>query len=290
MVPRPTWLCRPGPGSSVGRQMRRQYVILLAVIALTMFVLQAVQPSARTTLTGAVPGEQLVFLSYNIRHGRGLDRRVSLDRIATVLADSGADIIGLNEVDRRVPRSRWQDQARFLGQQLGFNHVFGTNVRWALLGEYGNALLSRFPITEYRNYRLPGPDGRSEPRGLLVAKIRVGQVELNVGVTHLGVTAAERRGQLAEVARIMAELNGPVILLGDFNLSASAPEMEILTQTLSRAGGGEPLLTYPANRPVADIDHLFYRGLYPIRAEVLESEASDHRPVRVIFPWPDPGE
>jgi endonuclease/exonuclease/phosphatase family metal-dependent hydrolase len=84
----------------------------------------------------------------------GVDGKFSLERIAGVIRESGADLVGLQEVERGSPRSRFRDEPRVIARELGMYVAFGGNLR---LGswQFGNALLSRFPLQTWRNVLLP---------------------------------------------------------------------------------------------------------------------------------------
>jgi len=102
---------------------------------------------------------RLCVMTYNIRWGRGVDGVFSLERIAEVIATSGADLVGLQEVERGSPRSRFRDTPDVLAASLGMHVAYGANLR---LGpwQFGNALLSRHPILSWRNVYLPLRAGR----------------------------------------------------------------------------------------------------------------------------------
>ena len=87
--------------------------------------------------------DTLTVVTYNIKHGRGMDNVVDLKRTTAVLALLDADIIGLQEVDRLVDRSEDVDQPEFLGNQLDLESAFGAFMDYQG-GEYGMAILSRF--------------------------------------------------------------------------------------------------------------------------------------------------
>lgn len=68
-------------------------------------------------------------MSYNIHHGVGIDGQLSLQRIADVIRDSGAEIVGLQEVDRHYgERSDFKDQAKELADLLGYHYAYGANL------------------------------------------------------------------------------------------------------------------------------------------------------------------
>jgi endonuclease/exonuclease/phosphatase family metal-dependent hydrolase len=103
---------------------------------------------------------KLRVMSYNIRWGLGTDGRYSLERVAEVIREAGADLVGLQEIERGSPRSRFRDQPALLGRMLEMEVAFGANLR---LGgwRFGNALLSRFPLRRFRNVPLPVPTAHS---------------------------------------------------------------------------------------------------------------------------------
>jgi endonuclease/exonuclease/phosphatase family metal-dependent hydrolase len=89
--------------------------------------------------------EPLRIVSYNIRHGAGLDGKVDLQRIAKVIAKEKPEVVTLQEVDQECTRSGSVDQAAELGRLLKMEHRFGKFMDFQG-GEYGMAVLSRFPI------------------------------------------------------------------------------------------------------------------------------------------------
>lgn len=89
-------------------------------------------------------------MTYNIRHGRGMDMVIDLERLADVIRKADADIVGLNEVDIETERSGGVDQAGRLGELLGMHVVYGPNIEYQG-GLYGNALLCRYPVERCRN-------------------------------------------------------------------------------------------------------------------------------------------
>ncbi len=98
---------------------------------------------------------KLTVMNYNIHHGQGTDRVVSLERISEAIESAGADLIGLNEVDRHFSRrSGFRDQIAILAESLGMHYVFSPAISFmprrsgAPMCQYGNALLSRFPLGE----------------------------------------------------------------------------------------------------------------------------------------------
>jgi endonuclease/exonuclease/phosphatase family metal-dependent hydrolase len=228
-------------------------------------------------------------LTYNIHHAQGVDGVLDLERIAEAIEDSGAEVIGLQEVDRHwSERSEWVDQPAWLAERLDMHHVYAANLDLdpAAPGQprrqYGTAILSRYPITESRNTLLPTCPGQ-EQRGLLQATIKVRDATLRFANTHLTYNGAERKEQPAKVAELLAGSRRPIVLVGDLNAVPTAPEITILTShwndTWPQVGEG-PGCTSEAGSPTRRIDYILHsQGIHPKSAEVLTTLASDHLPV-----------
>ncbi|GJD72058.1 hypothetical protein CFIICLFH_0268 [Methylobacterium goesingense] len=236
------------------------------------------------------PGPALRLLSYNIRHCRGMDGCVALDRIAAVIDACRPDIVALQEVDAGRARTGGLDQARALANRVGLHDHFHAALR---VGEerYGDAILTRHPSHLVRAGGLPGMPGL-EPRGALWIEVSVGTHRLQVLNTHLGLRAAERSVQVAALLGPdwlgSAEARGPVVLMGDMNATPWSRAYRQLARTLTdarriahqRAGNA----TFPSRCPVLRLDHVFVgAGITVDRVMVLRDglarNASDHRPL-----------
>jgi endonuclease/exonuclease/phosphatase family metal-dependent hydrolase len=226
----------------------------------------------------------LRIVSYNIRHGRGMDDRVDLARTAEVLRRLDADLIGLQEVDMRVRRSGGVAQADSLGSALGMFPAFGAFMPYQG-GEYGLALLSRFPIHRQTVIRLP--DG-NEPRVALAAEVVIPpRADTVVAiVVHFDWVEddAFRYPQAQVVAAAIDTIRHPVILLGDFNDDPASRTLALFrARAQELAKPAEDHFTFSSTKPDQEIDYIFLRGgarWISLRAEVItEPVASDHRPV-----------
>jgi endonuclease/exonuclease/phosphatase family metal-dependent hydrolase len=237
------------------------------------------------------PGPTFVVLSFNIRHAQGTDGVLNLDRIARVIRASGADVVGLQEVDRHFgERSNWADQADELAELLGFNYVYGANIDLdpPALGrprmQYGSAILSSHPITYWENIHLFRSENE-EQRGLLHSEINVQGIPVHVYNAHLeAFSEADRNQQAKQVVDLIGETS-PAVLMGDFNSSPQSLEIKTIRSSFRdtwTAFDGEEVPTFPANEPESCIDYIFFGpGVRPVRTTVITDDlaASDHVPV-----------
>ena len=222
-------------------------------------------------------------VSYNIRHGRGTDERVDLDRTAAVLRAFTPDVVGLQEVDRVVRRSGGIDEAAHLGRALGMAHAFSAFMPYQG-GEYGLAILSRHPIVRTTSIRLP--DG-NEPRVALAATIvpAPGDTVVVVNVHFDWVEDdAFRFAQATALTQVLDTLRHPYLLLGDFNDEPGSRTLALFhARAMEIAKPAADRFTFSSTAPVKEIDFVFaaprtrWRA---VRARVItEPLASDHRPV-----------
>lgn len=217
------------------------------------------------------------IVTYNIHHARGADGVVSIDRIAAALAGVNADLVALQEVDRFRLRSGFVCQARRLARLLQTAWwCYGVNCRYYLIGAYGNAVYSRFPIRRWRNLALPS---LSEQRGLLGAEVDMQGLTVWFGCTHLGLSRGERVGHVQRIAEYLRAVAHPVILAGDFNCSPDAPELKPLSFLRNTLADSSAAPTYPSVKPTARLDNILLSPRFAVQnAQTHHSLASDHLP------------
>lgn len=246
-------------------------------------------------------GQQVTVMSFNIHHGVGADGVLELQRIADTVARSGAGIVGLQEVDRHFhERSDFVDQATWLAQTLGMHVAFGANLDLDPIDpadprrQYGNAVLSTYPILSSTNTLLPLEAG-GEQRGLLEAVVEVDGTEVRAYSTHLQHDSQSAR--IAQIEAIRSYLansssDSSVVLLGDLNATPDSPEIaaivEDLTDSWEEAGVGDGF-TYSTDSPSVRIDYVLTSDDLTTRtAAVIASDASDHLPVSATITIPVP--
>lgn len=242
-------------------------------------------------LCGVVCGSDLHVLTYNIHSGKGTDNVIDLPRLAKVIKSFSPDIVSLQEVDKLTTRSGKVDQAEELARLTGMNFIFGVSQkRWG--GEYGNAVLSRFPMTESNVIALPG-----EPRSALCVKIDLstfddGPDELLFVATHMDTKQEHRLAGLPLLETGVSVYDpSPMIMAGDFNALVKSPTMNILERKWMVTTAGESLVTIPAKRKwsAAQIDYILCRSednWVVIENRVVENLiASDHFPLLSVLKY-----
>jgi endonuclease/exonuclease/phosphatase family metal-dependent hydrolase len=230
---------------------------------------------------------QLSFVSYNIHKAVGLDRRRDPDRILTILNEVGADVVALQEADRRfglresvLPLAAIDTYTPYRPVSLKF--PVGMNGRPDSIGWHGNALLVRRDIEVTEAAAVPLPT--LEPRGAIRVDLMVDGQHLRVVGMHLDLSGLRRRQQVRSILAHVAdcERSSPTVLMGDFNEWA-------------RHGGcfhefarGWRLLapgrSFPSRRPVAQLDRIVVSETWrvletKVHHSALAAKGSDHLPV-----------
>lgn len=232
----------------------------------------------------------LNIVTYNIHHGRGLDGNVDIERIADVIQQTKADIIALQEVDKFTERSGNLDIVKELSLQTGLEYTaFGKNLDYEG-GEYGNAILSRFPIQSVQNFHFENLS--DEQRGVLAAEISIQHHSLLFINTHLDHTKETDKERVLYTEKIVDKIipsyqSDIIILAGDLNDIPGSKTYQTIQSNLkdawNKAGEGEGF-TIPVKNPDRRIDYIFYSGnTKATEANVFYSEASDHLPLCVRF-------
>ncbi|MCH6267692.1 endonuclease/exonuclease/phosphatase family protein [Neobacillus citreus] len=273
----------------IGTKKRGKWMLSLLSMAFFMVTLTGVQTKA-AGIEMEFPRGQSVnvkVMSYNIHHAEGVDRVLDLERIAKVIEDEEADIIGLQEVDNHwSERSDFQDQAKWLANRLGMFYVYAANLDRDPLHEgeprrqYGTAILSKYPILQSENHPLT-KIGNTEQRGLLEATINVKGNHLHFYNTHLALTTAERQIQIKEIISIAGESEGPKVIMGDLNAVPDSIEMQPMYGHYLDVFYDKPeAYTYSAVNPTKRIDFIFTSAeIKTVEKEVIKTLASDHLPI-----------
>jgi endonuclease/exonuclease/phosphatase family metal-dependent hydrolase len=228
---------------------------------------------------------QLKVFSFNIQGGRGMDNQLDLDRQAALIRAWQPDIVMLQEVHWGTNSSGGVNQAQELARKTGLGTwAFGRAIDFEG-GWFGNAMLSRYPLTGLQNFIVPKPPGWELPwnwtqdRAVLHATADVAGIQHYLFCTHYSSRWDAYRVAHGEflLNRITALPQGPPIILGgDLNATSEAREVAILRSVLKDAS--------KVFNPAASerIDYIFFGGLYQYlvgRFEDIGTDVSDHNPV-----------
>ncbi len=232
---------------------------------------------------------KLRVLTYNIHKCiGGVDRRYDPARTIATIAHYEPDVVLLQEVDHHVPRSNHDAQAAMLADGLGFaHHAWYPNVKVRGGGEYGNAILSKWPLVEARNVDLTVAPKKRRSVLHAVCRVRHGDVDRSVHLynMHLGLAEYERRIQIATFleSHPFAGLHHdtPVVVGGDLNDVWGRIAGMLLPAGFRTAMRPR---SFPAWGPLRALDGLYVRGPAALpaihRGETqLAKRASDHRPL-----------
>ena len=240
-------------------------------------------------------GQSLRVMTDNIYGARATSpaNAADLDAIAEVIRRQNPDFVTLNEVDVFTNRTgKDVHQARDLAEKLGMEWHFSKAIDRDG-GEYGDAVLSKYPILEKRSYRLPcAAEQPGEDRSLCVIRVQIDGKDLYVASTHLDHLSgdASRLVQATEIRRIRdTELEGDLILCGDLNAIPSSNVIATMTSFLTNTGPIDQY-TFPSDDPSRKIDYIMYAPIEHFGVQNCQVvsrgdqqvggvDASDHRPV-----------
>lgn len=237
----------------------------------------------------------LRVVTYNIHkgvQGLGPARRLEIHNLGLAVEQLDADIVCLQEVRKLHRREQqyfqsWPDvpQAEYLAPD-GYEAVYRTNAI-TRHGEHGNALLSRWPVVGHQHEDIS--DHRFEQRGLLHVEVDAHGRRMHVIVVHLGLIPGSRVRQVERLQRFIdreVPPAAPLIVAGDFNdwgqqLRRMLGAMALFEFDAPRA------FTFPARLPLAQLDHVYVRGLTPLSLDVPRGRTwwrmSDHLPLIAEF-------
>ncbi len=232
-------------------------------------------------------GVALRVMSFNIKHGSGMDNVIDLNRTAQAITSQNPDIVALNEVDKNTTRSgSTVDQAATLASLTGMQYYsFGRAIYYSG-GEYGNAILSKYPITVLQNLPIPG----EEARAALFVNVDVSALygtgkAVYFIATHLdAVNESNRIQSVTDIENYFKTLPfKPSIFAGDMNATPTTATITEIKKYWKLENLGQTLLTLPADVPTAQADYIFFRQATDWTMTsilvVNNSVASDHRPL-----------
>lgn len=233
----------------------------------------------------------LRVMAYNIHHANppSLLDSIDISAIVRTIKAQNPDLVALQEIDANTERSGPGNQAEIIADSLGMNVFFGKSIDYEG-GDYGVAILSKYPISDEMVHKLPSDSSTGgEKRVLATVKVTLpGDNFIRFGSTHLDSQGEDtnRILQMKEIRRIASEDNLPMVIAGDFNAPPGSEVIDILDESFTRTCSNcKP--TIPATHPKKAIDFIAFRPKKSFTVgshEVInEAYASDHLPIVAIL-------
>lgn len=227
-------------------------------------------------------------MDYNLHDAVNTEGRVDPEALAREIEASGADIVGLQEVSRGWLVWGGMDMLTWLSQRLGMPYVWGPTAD----EQWGNAILSRYPISRVEFYDLP-PEDVLLLRGFIWAEIDIDGETLTVIDTHFSEREGQDEIRAIQSSTILSTWNGnpATVIMGDLN---ALPDSQAITLMLdaglvdiSREIGEQPTFTYYSANPDHQIDYIFVTPDLGYRDFIIpDTQASDHLPLVVTLELP----
>ena len=213
---------------------------------------------------------------------------IDVDGIAKTINGQHPDLVALQEIDVETIRSGRINEAALLAEKTGMKVYFAKAIDHDG-GYYGVAILSKYPVSQMKTYKLPTEmSTKGEPRVLATARISMPNgKKILFANTHLDAQKASvnRMLQMAEINRLTDLQTMPFILAGDLNARPGSPEIDLLDTKFIRTCV-DCAFTIPVVNPKSTIDHIAFprkSNFKIISHEVIpERYASDHLPVLAI--------
>ncbi len=271
----------------------RLLLLMMSCVMLTLF--EGCAGSRQSSGQNAIR-----VMTYNIHHGVGSDSVFDIERIASVIRHSDADIVALQDVDRWIDRTGKMDMMTKLADLTGMTYTFGKSMN-VDGGEHGNGLLTRFPILEEKllTYRLQLSDQNYSLMRLVLDVRGTEIVFMNTELNGDGNDSLQSANVAEIVAASTEYQNVPIILSGSVNSMPDSKSLAAIrtafqdSWTMCGSGDG---FTFPSNTPQKRFDYIFISNrhvsadsksievsLKPVEASVPVSNASDHLPLLIAL-------
>ncbi|MGN6626273.1 MAG: endonuclease/exonuclease/phosphatase family protein [Tepidisphaeraceae bacterium] len=250
--------------SIVGVAIVGAIVGIAAFVAFSRWPTGAAVGTGRDLLATTQPISRPVIrlAAFNIHSGVGADGTFNLDRTADTLRD--CDLAGLTEVRGGFS----SNQANDLGKKLSLNSLFSPNERTLFHDDFGNALLTRLPVTAWQ--RVPIPDTQlAHHRNVVILRTTIERQPLTVMIAHV-VRGPDRANQLDYLYQLFSGFQSPVVIMGDLNTEHDDPLLlPFLQNSLDAIAAHNPADPHR-------IDWIFVRGLDVPASGLVDKGASDH--------------
>ena len=231
------------------------------------------------------------IVTYNIHSGIGRDKKHDYKRIGQFLANSGADVVLLQEMDTRPSERNTAQDIKDICADNTFDLIPSPAIREPE-GWYGNAILTRFDVLNPDTVDV-SQRGR-QPRNVQVVELKTEKTPLTVVNTHKGLKKLERRSQFSllheHLSHRLKERQTPLVLAGDFNeWQFFSKAFKGLNELLSQQKVGA---TFPSHFPVFALDRVWVSDDIKVKSCRKLKNAktriySDHLPVLIDIALPE---
>ena len=239
------------------------------------------------------------FLLYNIRYAAGIGRHFhfpipysgyfkntngNMKNILDFIGSVNPDIIGLIEVDAGSFRSKKNNQAEAIAWELQHDHVYRSKYptssvaqKLPLLKKQGNAILTNQDIISQKFHYFR--------EGVKRLVIELELKDISVFLVHLSIKFRHRQYQLQDLHDMVAAVQKPVIVAGDFNVLWGNRELQLFlaaTGLKNANRNGEP--SHPSRAPRRQLDYIFHSPEIKITDfQIPQVKFSDHTPLVCEF-------
>jgi len=268
--------------------MKKAVLHIVSILVLTVGI-----GACAEKLSTNADRNQLRVMTYNIHHANPPSKsetgEIDLEAIADVIRKESPDLVALQEVDVNTRRSGGVNQAEALAKLLDMHAFFGRAIDHDG-GQYGVAILSRYPLSNTSVIQLPeDADPKAEDRVLTTAHVKLpGGMEIRFGSTHLDVRSPENRDQqVLAINEIAQQGKVPFIVAGDFNAVPESSAIKELDKVFTRTCLSDCDPTIPVDKPSRTIDFIAFTKMSPFNVVsqrvIPERYASDHLPVVAVL-------
>lgn len=246
---------------------------------------------------------KLRVMTYNIWSGRNYEELLRGKRqedikpdvrlAADVIRNSGADIVALNEINGKSVK--YGEQTDEIAEYAGYKYRLFVPALCEPTGEYGNAILSKYPITKTKISYIGRAAGEKlgEQRVAFCSCIDCGKSKVSVIVSHFGLVTREKAAAVSAVRSFVAESGDETVLMGDFNSEPNSDTIKEIKTFLNDATASKPqVITWPSKemplgmtgfsgeKNTKKLDYIFVSsGIKVYNSDTLSTCVSDHRPI-----------
>ena len=270
-----------------------KWIIIVSMNVIAAACSPAIKQTDSAATTANPRPVRLTILCYNIHHANPPTKPglIDLNAIAKVIKQYEPDLVALQEVDVHTGRSgKALNQSRELARQTGLNEFFAKAIDYDG-GEYGVAILSKYPLMDLKNTALPTAAGTNgEQRTLARATVSLPHKKKIVfASTHLDAQRNDtnRILQINAIVELLKNESLPVVIAGDFNAVPGSFVINILDNHFTRSCISGCPFTIPVVHPNKTIDFVAFApsSKFKVISHIVidEQYASDHLPVLVVL-------